>query len=148
MATPIPHRQRLPNPFSSLAVLLAATLAVVGCNGTSAPQDDGTASVQFALSSGDVLPASTGGASLERILSASAFSYSEVTQIRINIWETGKSSQPLYVNFDLEKTPEGTWEGSIPFLPKNKSLTFSASAYKAGDKLFEGTTDQILTGDN
>jgi alpha-tubulin suppressor-like RCC1 family protein len=148
MEVPIPQHQRLSRLFSPVVVLLATALAVAGCNNTPVPQqEEGTASVQFSIASGDVLPASTGGASLERILSASAIAYSDVTNIRINIWETGKQSQPLYVNFDLEKQPDSTWKGTIPFLPKNKSLTFSATAYKATTELFKGSTNQTLTGD-
>jgi alpha-tubulin suppressor-like RCC1 family protein len=141
-----PSRQRLPSLFSPMVALLAA-LAVAGCNSTPAPQqEESTASVQFSIGSGDVLE-NAGGASVERLLSASAISYTEVTNIRINIWETGKQNQPLYINFDLEKQPDASWEGTIPFLPKNKSLTFSATAYKGTTELFKGFTNQTLTGD-
>ena len=144
MEVPIPSHPRRPNLFSPLVVLLA-TLAVAGCNSTPAPQADGLASVSFAIASGDVLPAGSGGASVERILSASAFSYSEVTQIRINIWETGNQSQPLYVNFDL-LLEAGDWTGRIPFLPKNKTLVFSAQALNEdAELLFQGSTEQTLS---
>ena len=141
-----PQPQRLIPLFSPMVALLA-TLAVVGCNSAPVPQEEeGTASVQFAIGSGDVLE-NVGGASVERILSASSISYIEVTNIRINIWETGNQDKPLYVNFDLEKQPDSSWKGTIPFLPKNKSLTFSATAYKGTTELFRGFTNQTLTGD-
>ncbi|WP_407735627.1 RTX toxin [Hyalangium sp.] len=129
-----------------MALLLAAALVVVGCSSTPAQQDDGTATAQFAISGQDLLQSPTGGASVDRTLSAMAFSYSDVNQVRINIWEKGKPDQPLFVNFDLgQDAAAPSWSGKIPFLPKNKPLTFSATAYKSGTLLFSGSTDQTLT---
>jgi alpha-tubulin suppressor-like RCC1 family protein len=136
-----------------MAVLLAATMIVAGCSSSNLPpsetptQEEGTATARFSISSGDVLqPSSTSGASTARTLSALAFSMADVTQIRVDVWEKDKQDKPLYINFDLNKEA-GPWEGSIPFLPKNKELTFFATAYKAGGvALFSGATHQTLTG--
>lgn len=134
----------------SLAVLAAVSL-------TACETDQATATFHIFIDE-LVAPATpgTGGKSVGRRLSAlsspgsvsaQAFSYTDVAQIRIDVQEVGKPN-PLYRNYDLLSTDTG-WTGSLPFLPKDKALTFFARASKAdGTLLFSGTTEQTLTANN
>ena len=119
------------------------------------PRDDtaqrqsDTATVSFAIGSDDlhVPPDSAGNSAQGRLLSALSFTYASVNRIRIDVTDTSSNST-VYVNFDLEKDATGTWRGTLPFLPKNKPLSFHAKAHGSAEALlFEGTTVQTLSAD-
>lgn len=158
---------RLKRPLSMLrrAALVLSALSLGLGPACSSPRTDTpvqeeqstTATASFAIGAGDLhlSPDSGDGSSQERLLSASsredvsalAFNYTQVARIRINVTESA-SGDPVYVNFDLEQDATDTWRGTLPFLPKNTALTFSARATSSSDTLlFEGTTQQTLSAD-
>ena len=130
------------------ALAMGLGIACTSPRDTTAQQQGNTATVSFAIGTGDVQgpPDATGNASPGHV-SALAFSYASVTRIRIDVTDTS-SNAVVYINFDLEKDATGTWRGTLPFLPKNAPLRFHAEALGT-DKalLFEGTTTQTLLAD-
>lgn len=141
------------------ALLQASVWGGLACSNTGSgetpqQQEETQATARFNIAIDD--ETSTGGASTGRTLSAmsgtvkgSAFTYQDVDKIVIDVWETSKNRDtPLYINYALRDEDTG-WEGELPFLPKNKALTFSARAYDdKGTLLFSGTTDQTLSDPN
>lgn len=72
----------------------------------------------------------------------------DVTRILVDV-TYADSGQPFAINFALTELTEGTWEGTLPFLPRDQSLRFSARALDAEDvELFSGETLATLTIDN
>jgi alpha-tubulin suppressor-like RCC1 family protein len=147
-------------PVSKTAVhlLLLALLGLgLGCKSplSEDPSASGgaeTGTVSFAIGSGDLL-ASTQGAG-PSVLAASVFplaiSFQDVTRIRIDVLvrEANGGTSPLFSDVNLSKGSDGLWTGRLPFLPKNKPLSFVALASNtAGNELFRGSTHQTLTED-
>jgi len=137
--------------FRKAALLLSAlTFGLNACNTQpSAPQQqeqEDSASASFSIKAADFYESSgnaQGRSAFSTLRSAMAFSFADVKTLRITVKDK-VANTPLYVNFDLALSA-GEWSGRLPFLPKNKLLTFSASARnQAGDLLFEGSTDQTL----
>ncbi len=133
----------------ALALLLSAALAVAGCTETT-PEAHGTATVTFSIAMDEVvaeslaspLPGYRSAFSVSRL----GFSPTDVTTLRIDVKETD-SGAPIYLEFDLT-LGAGGWTGTLPFLPKGKTLTFSARAYDVSNTLlFGGSTDQSLISD-
>jgi alpha-tubulin suppressor-like RCC1 family protein len=142
------------NPFlrKTAFLLSALTFGVAGCNTQPAtPQQqeqEDSATATFSIKAADLY--NTSGASQNRSLSAlsltsaQAFSFADVSSIRIDVLDKDANT-PLYLNFDLLPLPPDGWVGKLPFLPKNKALHFSARALNdAGEVLFKGSTDQTL----
>ncbi|MBN1204919.1 MAG: RTX toxin [Myxococcaceae bacterium] len=106
--------------------------------------DTATASFSIAVDESSVSGGSTGE---DRRLSAFAnFSFADVSRIRIDVVET-ETDIPLFRGVDLVLSG-GVWSGTVPFLPRNKGLTFQARAEGLEQLLFSGSTDKTLTGDN
>ncbi|HEX5749434.1 MAG TPA: RTX toxin [Archangium sp.] len=137
------------------ALILSAFSLAVGCTPPPAqpPQQEqqGTASASISIQASDITPPEA-GSTQERHLSAlsgpsaQAFSYLDVSSIRIDVKEKA-TGNILYINFDLSLF-EGAWTGTLPFLPKGMALTFTARAFNAGGTLlFNGTVDQTLSFD-
>jgi alpha-tubulin suppressor-like RCC1 family protein len=79
-------------------------------------------------------------------VTALAFSYAEISRIVIDVKERD-SGHVLLVNVDLALS-DGVWSGTLPFLPKGKTLTFSARALSDSEApLFSGATDKFLAQD-
>jgi alpha-tubulin suppressor-like RCC1 family protein len=127
--------------------MLPALWLGTGCreNKSSQPppgQVDETVSARFSI----VLDEAT-SAAFPRRVSAFSISHLDVTRIRVDVKEKD-SGIAFYDNFDLTRT-DGKWSGTLPFLPKNKPLTFHARAYNGTNvQIFGGSTDQTLTLDN
>ncbi|HSP81927.1 MAG TPA: RTX toxin, partial [Myxococcaceae bacterium] len=137
------------SPLAALVLLLTAALAGPGCTETT-PEARGTATVTFSIALDEVvadslaspLPGRRSALSVARL----DFSPADVTTLRIDVKETG-SGAPVYLDFDLTQGAGG-WTGTLPFLPKGKTLTFSARAYDVSNTLlFGGSTDQALVSD-
>jgi alpha-tubulin suppressor-like RCC1 family protein len=136
----------------SLLLLLGTAL---GCK--SPPSEDPSASpeadtvtVSFSIASSDILAPSQGVGPSTRaaLVSGLGFSFQDVALVRVDVRETG-ASMPLFRGLELTRSPSGLWMGLLPFLPKNKPLTFIATASSAsGTELFRGSTAQTLTEDN
>ena len=137
--------------LGALLVLLATPMGT-GCSepSTSEPppvsQGEQTSEARFSINiDGDA------GAAKPGLVSAQDLKAQDVVRITVDIWEQGQQSTPLFINFDLTRTPDTTeWSGKIPFLPRGKMLTFFAKAYGAASTtlpLFSGTTDQQLNSD-
>jgi alpha-tubulin suppressor-like RCC1 family protein len=131
------------------ALALGLGFACTQPRDTTAQQHGNTATVSFAIGMGDFHgPPDAAGNSSPGHVSALAFTYASVTRIRIDVTDTSSNST-LYINFDLEKDATGTWRGTLPFLPKNKPLSFHAKAHSTDNALlFEGTTVQTLSADS
>jgi alpha-tubulin suppressor-like RCC1 family protein len=138
--------------LGALLVLLATPWLGTGCSepSTSQPppvsQEAKTAEARFSINIDE-----DAGATKPGFVSAQAFRAQDVVRITVDIWEQGQQTTPLFINFDLTRTPDTTeWSGTIPFLPRGKRLTFFAKAYGAASNtlpLFSGTTDQQLDTD-
>jgi alpha-tubulin suppressor-like RCC1 family protein len=149
---PHPHRFRRSLLGALLFSLLTSTApGLSGCTTQSTPApveesaDTATASFSIAVDESTV---SGGGTGEDRRLSAFArFSFSDVSRIRIDVVETD-TNIPLFRGIDLVLSG-GVWSGTVPFLPRNKALTFQARAENPKqEELFSGSTDKTLTGDN
>jgi alpha-tubulin suppressor-like RCC1 family protein len=116
-------------------------LLAAGCSKSAPAQTSETASASFAIAIDEASAASLPGR-----VSSLAFSPADVTRVRIDVKETSTGTL-VYENFDLIKT-DGVWSGTLPFLPKGKTITFLAKAYAGTTLLFSGSTDQTLTGNN
>lgn len=131
----------LSRSLGSTALVLLLLHLATGCT----PPEEGppqpeSASASFSIRDRDVEPLSAAG------VSALAFSYAEVSRIVIDVKEQ-ESGDLLFVNFGLTLS-EGAWSGIIPFLPRGRTLTFTARAFTgSGALLFSGATDQRLTHD-
>ncbi|HEX8821217.1 MAG TPA: RTX toxin [Archangium sp.] len=107
-----------------------------------APATD-TVSASFSIALDE---ASTSSVSRPGRVSSLAFSTADITRIRINVKEVSTDTL-IYENFELTKT-DSKWAGTLPFLPRDKPVTFLAKAFNASnDVLFSGSTDQTLTAD-
>ncbi|MCY1020115.1 RCC1 domain-containing protein [Pyxidicoccus sp. MSG2] len=145
------HRKSLPFRGSRLGALLtlllmSALAGLEGCKPSESAPAEETSTAVFSIavdesaSGGD-----TGGAGL--VSSFANFSFTSVTRIRIDVLETATSA-PLFKGVDLTLAG-GTWSGTVPFLPRNKGLTFQARATGGKEELFfTGSTDKTLAGDN
>ncbi len=133
------------------SLLLGAVPSLGGCKPAEAPaseQAEPTATATFAIQV-DEQPAVGGGetAGARRLSAMANISFANVSRIRIDVLEAKKGT-PLYKGMDLTLVG-GTWSGTVPFLPRNKELTFQARATDSKDVLlFTGSTEQTLTGDN
>jgi hypothetical protein len=135
------------------AVLLSAlTFGIAGCNPTEpqgqVQEQEDTATASFSIKNADLYDSASGAQgrvlSARALTSAQAFTFSDVTRLRIDVLDKDANA-PIYINFDLALSA-GEWTGKIPFLPKNKLLSFSAKALNSsGDVLFKGTTEQTFT---
>ncbi len=132
-----------------LLVLLGLGL---GCK--SPLSDDPTASpvaetgnVSFSIGASDLLAPSQGAGSAR--VSGLGFSFQDVTRVRIDVLlhEADGNTSPLFRDVDLSHGAAGHWTGRLPFLPRNKPLSFVATASNATEALFRGSTDQSLTED-
>ncbi len=159
-----PLHSRSPRPLGALrsAALLLSALSLCLGPACSSPrpeenpeQESTTATASFTLGADEFhLPPGSGDDSIQGRrrsayssdgVSASSFTYANVTRIRINVTDIA-TSVPVYVNFDLAKDATGIWRGTLPFLPKNTLLSFHARATNAADTLlFEGITEQSLS---
>jgi hypothetical protein len=153
-----------PSDFTSMSqmavhLLLLALLGLgLGCksplsDNPSTPRGTETATVLFSLGASDLLASSQGSVPSVRAahVSALGFSFQDVTRVRIDVLvrETEVSTPPLFRDVDLSRGSDGLWTGRLPFLPRNKPLSFVATASSAsGAALFRGSTDQTLTEDN
>jgi hypothetical protein len=118
----------------------------------SAPGEAETGTVSFSIGSGDLLASSqgVGPSALASSVSPLAISFQDVTRIRIDVFvrEANGGTSPLFSDVNLAKVSEGLWTGRLPFLPKNKPLSFVALASNSsGAELFRGSTHQTLTED-
>jgi hypothetical protein len=58
------------------------------------------------------------------------------------------SATPLFSDVRLSRGPEGLWTGRLPFLPRNKPLSFVATASNSsGSALFRGSTEQTVVSE-
>ena len=74
--------------------------------------------------------------------------YTDVDRILVDVTYTS-NDQPFAVNFDLTQKATNVWEGTLPFLPRNEQLRFTAEASDAnGTIIFSGETLATLTIDN
>jgi alpha-tubulin suppressor-like RCC1 family protein len=138
--------------LGALLALLATPWLGTGCSESSTPQpppvsqDAQTSEARFAINIDE-----DSGAPKPGFVSAQAFRAQDVTRITIDVWEQGQQETPLFLAFDLTRTPNTTqWSGTLPFLPRGKTLTFFARAYGTASAtlpLFSGSTDQQLTTD-
>lgn len=138
--------------LGALLTLLSMPWLGTGCSepSTSQPppigQEAQTAEARFSIN----IDEGSGDQKQGRV-SAQAFRAQDVVRITIDVWEQGQQQTPLFLNFDLTRTPETTqWSGTLPFLPRGKVLTFFAKAYGTGSAtlpLFSGSTDQQLLTD-
>ncbi|HEX2571722.1 MAG TPA: RTX toxin [Polyangia bacterium] len=80
-----------------------------------------------------------------------AFDYSTVKTIVLNV-SNNNTQRAIFSNFKLTQiTAGGPFTGTLPFLPANVPLAFSAQAFDGSATpvdLFDGTTVQTLTQDN
>ncbi|HYO59406.1 fibrinogen-like YCDxxxxGGGW domain-containing protein [Archangium sp.] len=109
-----------------------------------------TVTVSFSIGASELLAPSQGAGTSARV-SGLGFSFQDVTRVRIGVLvrEAAGGTSPLFRDVDLSKGTDGLWSGQLPFLPKNKPLSFVATASNAsGTALFRGSTDQTLTEDN
>jgi alpha-tubulin suppressor-like RCC1 family protein len=136
-------------------LLLLALLALgVGCKSPpsedpSASQGAETVTVSFSIGSSEFL-AATQGAGPARV-SGLGFSFQDITRVRIDVLvREAEGTTSLFLrDVDLSRGSDGLWTGKLPFLPRNKPLSFVATAANsAGTALFRGSTDQTLTLDN
>jgi len=146
-------------------LILSAFSLAVGCNSSQpAPtqqEEQGSVSAEIAIQAADILQPATdsaqGRVSALSGPSAQAFSYTDVNAIRIDVREKGTGTTTgnvLYINFDLALSG-GVWKGTLPFLPKNVPLFFTAKALNITTtgtetkvtELFGGTVDQTLGHD-
>ena len=143
----------------ALHLLLLALLGLgLGCKSTlsedsSAAQGVETGTVLFSIGSSDLVASSRGAgpSALAAPVSALGFSFQDVTRIRIDVLahEADGSTPLLFRDGDLSRGSDGLWTGRLPFLPRNKPLSFLATASStSGAVLFRGSTDQSLTEDN
>jgi alpha-tubulin suppressor-like RCC1 family protein len=144
---------------TAIHLLLLALLGLgLGCKSPlsddpSAPQGAESGTVLFSIGASDLLASSQGfGPSVRAAhVSALGFSFQDVTRVRIDILvrEAAGGSSPLFRDVDLSRGSDGLWTGRLPFLPRNKPLSFLATASNfSGAALFRGSTDQTLTEDN
>ncbi|WP_309892087.1 LamG-like jellyroll fold domain-containing protein [Archangium sp.] len=127
-------------------------LALLGLGLSCASGGAETGTVSFSIGSGDLLTSSQGAgpSALASSVSPLAISFQDVTRVRIDVLlrEASGGTSPLFSDVRLSKGSDGRWTGRLPFLPKNKPLSFVAIASNtAGDALFRGTTHQTLTED-
>ncbi len=152
-----PFAARLAVPSFRLLSLQTACLLLLLCSYLGckvAPPDtslesktEGTTTALFSISAGDILASPGYSSAPASRVSALGFSFQDVTSVRIDVREAG-ASMPLFRGLDLTREPGGPWTGRLPFLPKNKPLTFIATASSAsGTELFRGSTDETLTDD-
>ncbi|RKH21502.1 RTX toxin [Corallococcus praedator] len=132
-------------------VLSALTFGITGCSTQpSTPQQqeqEDSATASFSIKASDFYDASGasrgGSRSAFSPRASQVFSFTDVSTLRIDVKDKATNS-PLYVNFDL-RNEAGEWNGTLPFLPRDKTLVFSARALNAsGTLLFHGTTEQTL----
>ncbi|HZI06259.1 MAG TPA: RTX toxin, partial [Archangium sp.] len=134
-------------------LLLLALLGLgLGCKSPlseepSAPPEAESATVFISLGAGDLLASSQGTSASARI--ALGFSFQDVTRLRIDVLlrEADGTTSSLFRDVDLSRDSTGLWTGELPFLPRNKPLSFAATASSASAALFRGTTHQTLTED-
>ncbi|HEX8825332.1 MAG TPA: RTX toxin, partial [Archangium sp.] len=112
-----------------------------------------TVTVSFSIGSSDLLATSQGAGPSVRaaLVSSLGFSFQDVTRLRIDVLvrEADGGTAPLFSDVDLSRGSNGLWTGKLPFLPRNKPLSFVATASSASEaELFRGSTDQTLTEDN
>ncbi|NBD08970.1 RCC1 domain-containing protein [Corallococcus silvisoli] len=127
-------------------LLMSALAGLEGCKPSESVPADETSTAVFSIDVDE--PASGGGTGgAGRVSSFANFSFTSVARIRIDVLETATSA-PLFKGVDLT-VAGGTWSGTVPFLPRNKGLTFQARATGLkGELFFSGSTDRTLTGDN
>ncbi|MBU8898497.1 RTX toxin [Corallococcus sp. M34] len=127
-------------------LLLSALTGLAGCKPSESSQAEPLSTAVFSITVDEpVAGGDTGGAG--RVSSFANFSFTSVARIRIDVLETATGT-PLYKGMDLT-VAGGTWSGTVPFLPRNKGLTFQARATGLkGELYFSGSTDKTLTGDN
>ncbi|WP_171433930.1 RCC1 domain-containing protein [Corallococcus exercitus] len=124
--------------FALLLCLLSACTAPGDSGSTPAPEP--TSSVSFTVS------ADTAGAESQARRALAGSSFADVARIRVDV-EDAVSHSAMFTNFDLVPSPSG-WSGTMPSLPRHRSLTFIARAYSGGDVLlFQGSTTQTLVAD-
>ncbi|WP_164019056.1 RCC1 domain-containing protein [Pyxidicoccus trucidator] len=136
--------------LGALLVLLATPMGT-GCSepSTSPPpvsQGAQTSEARFRINIDE-----DSGVQKQGRVSAQAFRAQDVIRIVVDVYEQGQSQTPLFINFELTRTPDTTqWSGTLPFLPRGKMLTFFARAFGAESStlpLFSGSTDQQLEAD-
>ncbi len=126
-------------------------LALLGLGLSCASGSAETGTVSFSIGSSDLLTSSQGAgpSALASSLSPLAISFQDVTRVRIDVFvrEANGGTSPLFSDVNLAKGSDGLWTtGRLPFLPKNKPLSFVAIASNtSGDELFRGSTHQTLT---
>jgi len=153
IAMPVLPSLARPVSKTALHLLLLALLGLgLGCKSPlsedlSAPPEAESATVLFSLGAGDLLASSQGSGSSSR--AALAFSFQDVTRLRIDVLlrEASGGTSTLFRDVDLSRGSNGLWTGELPFLPRNKHLSFVATASSASAALFRGTTHQTLTED-
>ena len=125
-------------------------LALLGLGLSCASGSAETGTVSFSIGSSDLLASSQGAgpSALASSVSPLAISFQDVTRVRIDVFvrEANGGTSPLFSDVHLAKGSDGLWTGRLPFLPKNKPLSFVAIASNtSGDELFRGSTHQTLT---
>jgi alpha-tubulin suppressor-like RCC1 family protein len=144
---------------TALHLLLLALLGLaLGCKSTlsedpSASGAADTVTVSFSIGSSELLASSQGAgpSSLAIPVSPLAISFQDVTRVRIDVLlrEADGSTPSLFRDVNLSQGSDGRWTGRLPFLPKNKPLSFIATASNTlGNELFRGSTHQTLTEDD
>ncbi len=155
------NRNNFLRTLRKATLILSAFSLTVGCNSsptTPTQQEQGTASATIAIQAADILQPAADSAQGLRVSafsgpSAQAFSYTDVNAIRIDVKEKS-TGNVLYINFDLALSG-GVWKGTLPFLPKDVALFFTAKALNITTtgtetkvtELFGGTVDQTLGND-
>jgi alpha-tubulin suppressor-like RCC1 family protein len=135
-------------------LLLLALLGLgLGCKSSlseepAAPPGAETGTVLFSIGASDLAASSQGTGPSTR--AALGFSFQDVTRLRIDVLvrEAAGGTSSLFRDVDLSRGSDGGWTGQLPFLPRNKPLSFVATASSATKALFRGSTDQTLTEDN
>jgi alpha-tubulin suppressor-like RCC1 family protein len=162
------HCHPVVKPRSAWAWLLQAVLVLsvaaplAGCGDKPAPMEVGGGNEQDGEQVADVRIAivapeeATGRGShtpgaMKFLGDVRAFaSFADVAKIQVDI--SNVSANPrrvLYRNTELVRGNDGIWSATLPFLPRNVSLEFSAKALNAGGtELFNGVTQQTLATPN